>query len=142
MQFLRLHRDFYEELPSSRFFSAVCFRSRSRCLRSLFIHYSLDTSSFFFLFTNRTRICTIDGLKKDSFVPLIPIVNSFMNNYGLFPTDRHLTLRGLTWKNLERLNSNDIGGVVLIADIYRRLKNDGIKKLFLPAFAAFSLHAN
>lgn len=27
-----------------------------------------------------------------------------MNNYGLFPIDRRLILRGLTWKNVERLN--------------------------------------
>lgn len=26
------------------------------------------------------------------------------NNYGLFPIDHRLILRGLTWKNVERLN--------------------------------------
>lgn len=126
MQFLRLHRDFYE-LPSSRFFFAVCFRS----WLSTKPLYSFTRHLLLFFYTNRARISTIDGLKKDSFIPLIPIVNPFMNNYGLFPTDRHLILRGLTWENLERLNPTSAAS--FIADIYRRLKkNDGIKKLFLP----------
>lgn len=95
---------------------------------SLFIH---STPPPFFLHESSKNLQKIDGLKKDSFIPLIPIVNPFMNNYGLFPTDRHLILRGLTWENLERLNPTSAAS--FIADIYRRLKkNDGIKKLFLP----------
>lgn len=147
MQFLRLHRDFYEwrvtppapplyifpparappfvfllNVPQPRIYPRIYLRDRRLDIYIYLFIRLLDTP---LLFPNRTKSQSaavrsirsnnaIDGWKKDLFL------HKFItNNYGLFPIDRHSILRGLTWKNLGRLNP-----ALFIAReyVYRRLE--------------------